>query len=61
MEYAQGGDLLKLVQNHSKRGQRLPESQIWKVLVHTARALRALHHQKVLHRDLKGANIFLTA
>ena len=29
-------------------------------MVHIARGLKSLHEKSVLHRDLKGANIFIT-
>ena len=29
-------------------------------MVHISRALRTLHGQNIVHRDLKGANVFIT-
>jgi NIMA (never in mitosis gene a)-related kinase len=59
MELASGGDLLSQVQKLKKKGLFFEETQIWKTLVDIARALKALHEMKILHRDLKGANVFL--
>jgi NIMA (never in mitosis gene a)-related kinase len=60
MEYAEGGDLLKFIQSHIKNHTKIPESEVWKALVHISLGLRSLHSKKILHRDLKGANIFIT-
>lgn len=61
MEYAQGGDLLKLIQSHAKKNIKVREKEIWKAMAHIAKGLKSLHEKKILHRDLKGANIFITA
>ena len=37
----------------------IPEQEIWQVAIQVLQGLRALHHKKILHRDLKCANIFL--
>lgn len=34
MEYASGGDILKKVNEHTKKRTRFPEEEIWKALVH---------------------------
>jgi len=37
----------------------LPEDEIWKYIKNIVKGLRDLHKMKVLHRDIKSANIFL--
>ncbi|CAK69897.1 unnamed protein product (macronuclear) [Paramecium tetraurelia] len=59
MEYAEGGDLLQKIQRYVKKQQMIPEQQIWQAAIQVLQGLRALHHKKILHRDLKCANIFL--
>ncbi|CAD8069512.1 unnamed protein product [Paramecium primaurelia] len=59
MEYAEGGDLLQKIQRFVKKQQMIPEQEIWQVAIQVLQGLRALHHKKILHRDLKCANIFL--
>merc|ERR1719258_1024731 len=58
MEYCEHGDLY----NHLKkiRGRQMPEAKIIEWDIQVGLALHALHAQKVLHRDLKTQNIFLS-
>ncbi len=37
----------------------MKEKVVWKVLIQSVRGLKALHDLKILHRDMKSANIFL--
>jgi NIMA (never in mitosis gene a)-related kinase len=40
-------------------GQFIDEERIWKTFIQMIRGLKVLHSLKILHRDLKSANIFL--
>lgn len=61
MEYCPGGDLSQVVKSHREKGLLLDESQVLKWLGEVANALSYLHSNKVLHRDIKSSNVYLTA
>lgn len=37
----------------------MKEKHVWKILIQVAKGLKSLHDLKILHRDMKSANIFL--
>lgn len=41
-------------------GPCLPEDQVWNVLIQVSEGLNHLHTIRVLHRDIKASNIFLS-
>ncbi|CDW85297.1 protein kinase domain containing protein [Stylonychia lemnae] len=60
MEYADGGDLLKQINNHKRKGTNFSEKESWYYFIQMVRGLKALHDLKICHRDIKCANLFLT-
>ncbi|XP_072021077.1 LOW QUALITY PROTEIN: uncharacterized protein [Amphiura filiformis] len=59
MEYADGGTLAQYL--NSIQGKReLQEREILVMFQQMVAAIRHIHEHKILHRDLKTANIFLT-
>lgn len=57
MDYADGGDIHAEIKR--REGELIPEAKIIEWFVQTCFALKHVHAQKVLHRDLKTQNIFL--
>lgn len=59
MEYCCGGDLRALLNGRGHAGP-LPESCAMKWFGQLVSALHSIHRRRVLHRDLKASNIFLS-
>ena len=58
MEYCENGDLGQLLK--ARHGRLLEEDTIWKYFIEICLALLYLHNKKILHRDIKTMNVFLT-
>lgn len=61
MEHADNGDLFQHICDHQKSSTSFTEKEVWKVFIQVVRGLKALHDLKIMHRDLKSANVFLNA
>jgi NIMA (never in mitosis gene a)-related kinase len=59
MEYANHGDLYQTICKFKKMNYLMDESDIWRIFIQMVKGLKCLHDLKILHRDLKSANIFL--
>ena len=57
--YQDHGDLYQKITAQKQQNGIIPEVEIWKLMYHVTKGLHLLHAHKVLHRDLKSANIFI--
>ncbi|XP_077333313.1 serine/threonine-protein kinase Nek1 isoform X4 [Lithobates pipiens] len=58
MDYCEGGDLFQRI--NTQKGILFSEDQILDWFVQLCLALKHVHDRKILHRDIKSQNIFLT-
>ncbi|KAF4144926.1 Protein kinase domain [Phytophthora infestans] len=59
-EFADGGDLSNELEKRAKRRAVFEPDELLGLFVQVCLALKHLHDRKILHRDVKPANIFLT-
>ncbi|CAM9440914.1 unnamed protein product [Chrysoparadoxa australica] len=60
MDYADGGDLGQAVSSRAKKNQHFSEGDVMRIFVQICLAIRHVHHRKIVHRDIKSQNVFLT-
>ena len=59
MEFANDGDIYSKIKYNLKHDLFFKEEIIWDYLIQILEGLNYLHEKKIIHRDLKSANIFL--
>lgn len=59
-EFADAGDLFQQIVRHQRNRTHFREEDVWRYLLGMCSGLKALHDMRVLHRDLKCANVFLS-
>ncbi|GLI64356.1 hypothetical protein VaNZ11_007596, partial [Volvox africanus] len=60
MAYCEGGDLFRFIRDLRKQSKTVPEPQVWQWLVQLLLSLSYIHSKRILHRDVKTQNIFLS-
>ena len=58
---AEFGDLARLISQAIKQSTPLPPALVWRYGTQICDALRYMHERRVMHRDVKPANVFVTA
>lgn len=58
-EFCSNGDLFALLRRYAAKRRRLSEERIWSYFIQVCHALRVLHNQNILHRDIKSPNVFI--
>jgi NIMA (never in mitosis gene a)-related kinase len=61
MDYADGGDMYGKIAKQKQNGKGFPENMILDWFVQICLAIKHMHDRKILHRDLKTQNVFLTS
>lgn len=59
MEFCEGGDLSAFLRQQN--GKHLKEERIWRLFVEICMGLEYIHRNRVLHRDIKALNVFLSS
>jgi len=60
MEYCSRGDLQQLIRSETENNAPpMDETRVWAIFLQVLLGLAYLHSKRILHRDLKSANIFL--
>lgn len=60
MEYCEVGDLAHYIKRRKAKNEHFTEDEILNWFIQIAIALEYIHGRKVIHRDIKTSNIFLT-
>ena len=60
MEYVGGGDLNDRIRMLKQQKNFLKEGILWKYAIQILQGLKALHDRKIIHRDIKPGNIFVS-
>ncbi|KAA6404333.1 MAG: putative MAP kinase kinase family domain protein [Streblomastix strix] len=61
MEFADGGSLEDLIKDEKATGVPIEEDEVWRYFFEISIGLLHIHSKKMIHRDMKPGNVFLTS
>ena len=59
MEYCDGSDLRKFIDEHHQKEESIKENIIYDILNQLCSGIKEIHNKNIVHRDLKPENIFM--
>ena len=59
MEYCNGLDLRKLINNHKEKKKSIEKELIFQIISDICLGIKEIHKKKLIHRDLKPDNLFI--
>ena len=60
MQFCPGGDLSDLLGRQRAKKQKLPEPEVRAMLTQLVSALAHIHSYRIVHRDIKSSNVFVS-
>ena len=60
MEFCDGSDLKKYIKEHKSQNKLIEKDKIFDFILDICEGLKEIHNKKLIHRDLKPDNLFLT-
>ena len=60
MEYCQGSDLKKYINNFKERKDLIKEKIIYKIILELCLGIKKIHDNNLIHRDFKPENLFIS-
>ena len=60
MEFCNGSDLRKLINDYKKKEKSIEQNSIFNIVLSICSGIKEIHEKKIVHRDLKPENIFVT-
>ena len=60
MEYCEGSDLKKFINEYKDKNELIDENIIYQIVLDICLGIKVIHQQNLIHRDLKPENLFIT-